>query len=371
MTSMILISYLHTSSLGKHEHGPDGDTREMVEGGLQVVTKTANIKKGKDAYGGKTYSWWFFTWNNPDHPNEKNKLLSQYEGSTTAYILFQYEKGEEGTKHYQGVLYNVKKITCSALSKKMVGCGYLAPVINTESAIKYCGKTESRIDGPWSAGRKPIQQGLRSDLLECKSIIDNGGGMDELFELQFSNAVRYGRGLKEYVTIKRRNIVRTWQTIAYIYTGDAGTGKTEAAKIESAAWGGGTYWLTIEKLGGKVWWDGYEGQENIIIDEFNCGLTLTDFKRLIDSSPMTVPFKGGSTQFLGKRVWFLSNNPVDAWYYKSAPPGPNRNALERRLHYKEWFGTRFQGQDNHEMYVETREWFVDLQKNGEWKINTN
>jgi len=335
----------------------------MVDGGLQVVRKAIG---GKDPYHGRRYQWWFFTWNNPNHAEDKEELLKTFK---SGYIKFQYEKGETGTKHYQGVLWVKQVISCSALSKKMVGCGYMAPVINTEKAIAYCGKTESRIDGPWTAGKLP-KQGERSDLLECKSIIDNGGGMDELFERQFANAVRYGRGLKEYVNIKRKHIKRTWQTVAYIYTGDAGTGKTEAAKIESDAWGGGTYWLTIEKLGGKVWWEGYDGEENIIIDEFNCGLTLTDFKRLIDSSPMTVPFKGGSCQFLGKRVWFLSNNPLDSWYYKSAPPGPNRNALERRLHYKEWFGVKFQGQDDYETYKETREWFVELQKAGIWKIQT-
>lgn len=344
----------------------DNEGTTMVGTGLQVKTKTNTHKK--DPYGGKVFRWWFFTWNNPKHPEDKKSLLDHFKKG--GYIKFQYEKGEEGTKHYQGVLYAPNKCTCSSLTKKFPTCGYLAPVIDTKGAINYCGKEESRIEGPWEEGQMP-KQGQRNDLLECKSIIDNGGGMEELFEQQFSNAVRYGRGLKDYIHIKNKDKIRTWQTICYIYTGDAGCGKTEAAKIESEEWGGGTYWLTIEKIGGKIWWDGYEGQQNIIIDEFNCGMTLTDFKRVIDSSPLTVPYKGGSTQFLGKRVWFISNNPLDSWYYKSAPPGPNRNAFERRLHYKEWFGQKFQGQDNYEQYKETRQWFVQLQKSGEWLINTN
>jgi len=349
----------------KHIDSADNDAGELVAEGIRVIKGTAPAGRRKDPFHNKQYRWWFFTWNNPSHPEDKEILL---ESSIVSYVKFQLEKGKEGTLHYQGVLYCKSATRCTTLLKAFVGCGYFAPVINSEAAVRYCGKLESRVDGPWTAGKLP-KQGERSDLLECKSIIDNGGRMDDVFEQQFSNAVRYGRGLREYCAIKNRNNVRKWQTISYIYTGDAGTGKTQAAMIEAAAWGGGTYWLTVERTGGKLWWDGYEGQENIIIDEFNCGISLTDFKRIIDSSPLTIPIKGGMVQFLGKRIWICSNNPLDVWYYKAAPPGPNRNAFNRRIHYHERFDIKFQGAPGFEEYQETREWFVDLQKSGQIKIS--
>lgn len=337
------------------------ESGEVVTEGIRVERRSTSHK---DAYGGRRFRWWFFTWNNPDHPREKDAILAH---KKISYCKFQLEKGEEGTLHYQGVFYSKLQTTCSALLKAFVGCGYFAPVINTEAAISYCGKPESRVEGPWTAGSLP-SQGIRSDLLECKTIVDNGGGMDELFERQFTNAVRYGRGLNEYVRLKNKHKVRKWQTISYIYTGDAGTGKTQAAMIEAAAWGGGTYWLTVERTGGKLWWDGYEGQENIIIDEFNCGISLTDFKRIIDCSPLSIPIKGGMVQFLGKRVWICSNNPLDVWYYKAAPPGPNRNAFMRRVHCHERFDVKFQGAPGYDEYKETREWFVELQKEGKHQV---
>lgn len=347
--------------------GADGtEEDEMDTGGVQIIKRTHNT--GRDAYGGKRFRWWFITWNNPKHPEDKKKLL---ESSKLSYVKFQYEKGKTGTKHYQGVFYCKMLTSCSALSKEFPGCGYMAPVKDTKGAIDYCGKSESRIDGPWEAGTMPAQ-GRRSDLLECKSIVDDGGGMAELFEHQFSNAVRYGRGLREYVNLVRRDVVRKWQTVCYAYIGDAGMGKTQAAMIEANAWGGGTYWLTLEGGAyGKVWWDGYEGEENIIIDEYNCQIKLADFKRLIDSSPLKVPVKGGMVNFLGKRVWICSNKMLDSWYYKAAPPGPERNALLRRLHYREDFYDKFQGAPGYQEYVDTREWFVELQKSGDYVVKTN
>jgi len=335
---------------------------------LDILEFTESRSKGhKDPFGGKKFRWWFFTWNNPEHPDFKQKLLN--EGGFT-YIKFQYEKGKSGTKHYQGVFYWKCQITCSALTKRFPECGYFAPVKSIEGAINYCGKKDSRLEGPWQKGTLP-KQGRRTDLLECKKIIDDGGGMAELFEEQFANAVRYGRGLKEYHKLKHKNDKRTWQTICYVYYGDSGMGKTEAAKIEAAEWGGDTFWLTLEGgTFGKVWWDGYEGEENVIIDEFNCQIRLADFKRLIDSSPLSVPVKGGMVPFLAKRIWIMSNKMLDAWYYAAAPPGPERNALNRRLHYKEYYDEKFQGQPNYKQFVDIRRSFVHAQMCGDYVIKT-
>nr|WDW25878.1 MAG: replication-associated protein [Cressdnaviricota sp.] len=367
----------YADGVGSEQPGTGGsDNRSVASDGEDTkfdpsevgisVEPRPSVKRGKDAYNGKRFRWWFFTWNNPSHPEEKERLLSIY-GTGKRFVKFQYEKGKNGTLHYQGVLYNDLQITCSALLKRHPGLGYLAPCKSIAGAVEYCGKEDSRVDGPWEAGTLPAQ-GKRSDLLECKSIIDGGGGMAELYEQQFSNAIRYGRGLSQYVSHVNRDKVRTWQTVCYAYYGEAGTGKTEAAKIESAKWGGGTFWLTLEGgTGGKVWWDGYNGEENIIIDEFNNQMKFADFKRLIDSSPLKIPYKGGYTNFLGKRVWVLSNTHIDWWYHHAARDA-HRGALTRRLHYSELFDTKFQGAPDYDSFVDIREWFVELQKTGEVKI---
>lgn len=362
----------HSNAVDKDEHDGEVDTC-----GIQIVKQTPVANKGrtKDAYGGKQFRWWFLTWNNPEHPEDKQVLLG---ASWIQYVKFQYEKGISGTKHYQGVFYSKKKITCSWILKKLPRCGYLAPVKDTKGAVSYCGKAESRLDGPWEHGTMP-SQGRRSDLLECKEIIDAGGRMESLFEQSFSNAVRYGRGLKSYIDLVDKKSPRTWQTNCYIYFGDAGMGKTEAAKEETLEWGGKTFWMTLEAgMGGKVWWDGYDGEENIVIDEFEQQIRLSDFKRIIDSSPFKVPVKGGYVEFKAKRVWFISNLTPDTWYLKAAPGGTvQRNALQRRMHYCESFLSvadgghgKFQGQPDYASFLDSRRSFVEAQVANEYNIHS-
>lgn len=92
---------------------------------------------------------------------------------------------------------------------------------------------------------------------------------------------------------------------------------------------------------------------------------------MIDSSPMRVPIKGGFVNFLAKRVWICSNHHIDMFYGRVCTPGPMRDSLMRRLHYIEYFDTRFQGQPDHETFLFTRSQFVLAQRAGEYKININ
>lgn len=380
----------YDEGLDEHKsYSPEPDDGGIIDSnGLQLVGRTIVPKrKGGCAFGGKRFRWWFFTWNNPTDPEDRSTIL---EASWIQYAKFQYEKGESGTLHYQGVLYARNLVSCNVVRAHIPNCGYFAPVKDIEGAVDYCGKAETRIDGPWTCGKPPMQ-GKRTDLLECKSIIDNGGRMDEVFELQFGNAVRYGRGLQQYINIVDKKNPRTWQTACYVYGGDAGLGKSEAAKAEVEAFGGSVFWLALESgLHGKVWWDGYDGQENVVIDEFEQQIRLNDLKRIIDSTPFKVPVKGAMVEFKAKRVWILSNSLPETWYRTVAPEGSaQRDALMRRMHYVEKFLKpvngglgRFQGQECKvgctvvrcptcfSLFEDSRRFFVECQIDGTYSVET-
>jgi len=364
---------------------PD-DGGELDTDGIQLVEPTAVRKKGGCAFGGKRFRWWFLTWNNPQDPEDRSNIL---EAKWIGYARFQYEKGKSGTPHYQGVIYSTNLVSCNVIRGYLPGCGYFAPVKSIDMAIEYCGKSEGRISGPWTVGKLPTQ-GRRSDLVECKAIIDGGGRMEELFELQFGNAVRYGRGLQQYVNLVDKKNPRTWQTTCYVYGGDAGMGKSEAAKEEALSFGGKIFWLALESgMHGKVWWDGYDGEPNVVIDEFEQQIRLNDLKRIIDSTPFKVPVKGAMVEFKARRVWILSNSLPDTWYRMIAPEGSaQRDALDRRLHYVEKFLKpekgglgRFQGQECNpgctiyrcqecfDLFSASRRFFVECQLDGTYRLD--
>lgn len=303
-------------------------------------------------------------WNNPKHSADKEALLL----GDFKHLKFQYESGKEGTPHYQGQFTLKCQKTLSALKTWFYDTFKAKPhfekTMSIEGSCKYVGKEDGRLDGPWEIGKQP-KQGNRCDLHSIRTLFKSGSTIREVWDSQehFTTFTRNYRSLKEFHSMVG-NAVRSEQTQCYVYWGSTGCGKSEAAKAETEAWGGGTYWLGLESgLNGKVWWDGYNGEHNIVIDEFHCQMSLTDLKKLIDSTPYRVPTKGGTVQLLAKRVWILSNTGPDVWYFKHcAKFSEDRAALNRRLHYVEQFKTRFQGEQTYDDYVQFRKDFVASQQ---------
>jgi len=86
-------------------------------------------------------------------------------------------------------------------------------------------------------------------------------------------------------------------------------GKSHAAFEEASALGDVYF-----KNSNTKWWDGYTGQDNVVLDELRPGgeLNLTELLRLSDRYPHTIEFKGGSCQFVAKQLWITSHfHPVD------------------------------------------------------------
>lgn len=88
---------------------------------------------------------WFFTWNNPD--------LSAAELSSMLAVLdckawiFQLERGEEGTPHYQGAIYTRNPQT---MPTHLHGKIHWEKTKSWAKAIKYCSKVETRVEGPYT-----------------------------------------------------------------------------------------------------------------------------------------------------------------------------------------------------------------------------
>lgn len=79
-----------------------------------------------------------------------------------------------------------------------------------------------------------------------------------------------------------------------------------------------------EKTG---WWDGYEGQQVVIIDEFYGWLGYDFILRLTDRYPLLVETKGGTVQFVSRVVIFTSNSHPRDWY----PNIRDRAPFDRRF----------------------------------------
>ncbi len=94
---------------------------------------------------------------------------------------------------------------------------------------------------------------------------------------------------------------------------------------------------------GKRWdWPGYDGQETVIYDEWNCQIPIEKFLKWTDRHPFTVWNKGGSSEFVSKRIVFCSNFDPQDWY--GDEPFVSRAAMRRRF---EEFCTIYKLEDRH------------------------
>lgn len=70
----------------------------------------------------------------------------------------------------------------------------------------------------------------------------------------------------------------------------------------------------VDSKSGKAWFDGYNGQETVVLEEFYGWLSITTLLSLINTTPYRIPVKGGSRSFVARRVFITSNTPPSKWY---------------------------------------------------------
>lgn len=112
-----------------------------------------------------------------------------------------------------------------------------------------------------------------------------------------------------------------------VYWGKTGTGKSRRA------WDEATF-DAYPKVPTNVWWCGYRGQCNVVIDEFRGQIGISHMLQWLDRYPCIVQVKGSSVSLQAKKIWITSNLHPRDWY-----PGTDEatiDALMRRLNIIEF-----------------------------------
>lgn len=245
---------------------------------------------------------WVFTLNNPESNEEPQKW-------NVKYAIWQREKGDSGTEHLQGYVV-VPRCTLAAM-KKRNGTAHWEPRRGSHDQAKaYSSKEDTRIAGPWVIGKEAEPcQGKRTDLLSLKASVDGGATLAALAEEHFIEMAKYSRWIREYRILKGMQ-QRSWLTYTAVYWGPPGTGKTSRVLREAPA----AYWMKKPANGQAVFFDGYDGHEDVVIDEFYGWIPYDLLCRMCDRYPLMVDTKGGAVQFCPKRIFITSNKQPADWY---------------------------------------------------------
>lgn len=251
----------------------------------------------------KKYQGWCFTINNYTDEDVAWVMVLDAQG-----VVAGREESEEGTPHIQGAVYfkNKDKKRFAAM-KKMHDRAHWEPMKGSwEDNRKYCTKEGDVIV---DEGEGP-KQGKRMDLKKMKRRIDEGATEEELWEEDFSCMARYGRAMKEYKDLKQRKKARTGMTKGKWYYGPTGVGKSHTVFSDFDP--DTHYVYEVEDNG---WWDGYEGQDIVIINEFRGQIKFAQLLDLVDKYPKKVKRRNReTTPFVAKEVRVTSSMPPEEVY---------------------------------------------------------
>lgn len=241
-------------------------------------------------------------------------------------IVAYKEVGESGTPHIQGAMIVKYGKSFSAFQKMLGGKAHVETMKGSwADSIAYCSKDgeEIRMDDFEEPG-----SGKRTDLIAMRALIDGGAGEIELWEANFNCMAQYSRAMKEYMDLRLRKKFRTEMTKGTWYHGATGTGKSHTA---FAGFDPETHYVVACR--DKGWWDGYTGQETVIMNEFRGQISYAEMLDLTDKWPVTVPRRGREpAPFLAKTIIVTSPFlPTGCW------PTINEafDQIDRRFEYVE------------------------------------
>lgn len=220
------------------------------------------------------------------------------------------------TLHFQGYLETQNKTSLSSMKTFLRRAHWEKAGGSPQEAADYCKKDgDFQEKGTLSKGR-----GFRSDLAEVKNMIDQGCSIEQVADQHFGLFVQYRKGFQAYAALKSEP--RTWKTIVIVLWGDTGTGKTRFCHSQV---GDRTLWTN----GDFKWFDGYIGQDIVLLDDYRGEYPIQMFLKLTDRYPMRVPVKGGFTNWAPKKIYITSNCAPETWYKDIG--SRTRDAFMRRL----------------------------------------
>lgn len=199
-----------------------------------------------------------------------------------------------GKLHWQSYGQFGKQIRLKTLQKKMPNTNLIIRRGSVEENRIYCSK-----DKKFEEFGEPKSQGQRSDIKIVKDMVKTGATMEQIFdELDNPNyqSVKCAELLRKYICPKRN----AKPEVIWIF-GETGSGKTRWSVNEM---GGEDFWMSSGTL---QWWDGYDMQKNVIIDDFRGSqCEFSKLLRYLDRYEVRVPIKGGMVPLMATKIIITS-----------------------------------------------------------------
>jgi hypothetical protein len=242
--------------------------------------------------------------------------------------VFQKEQAETGTTHYQGYAEFKSPLKTTACQKIVKGAWFYRRGTRAQ-AREYCMKEDTRVEGPFEAGKWELKPGKRNDLINACELVKQSRSLRELADELPQVYVKYHKGFHALLaaTVETRGDAAPECILLY---GPTGTGKSHWAFHQHPD----AYW----KPPMCKWFPNYLDHPTVIMDEFAGRMSkysLTALLRLIDRYPMQVETKGGFVPLNATKFVFTTNIHPKDWYDFTNRKS-QYNALARRFTTVYW-----------------------------------
>lgn len=216
------------------------------------------------------------------------------------YVVYGKEVGQEGTPHLQGfIVFNNNKRLGAV--KKLIPRAHWEPAKGSaEQNITYCSK-----DGAVTARGEPPLSKAQSGANEkarwkrARESAEAGNLQDVPDDIY----VRYYRTLKEIKKDHMQKPEDADDTTGIWFYGPPECGKSRRARAEYP----NSYFKAYNK-----WWDGYQGEETVILDDFEKDAVLGHHLKIwADRYSFIAETKGGALHIRPKKIIVTSNYSID------------------------------------------------------------
>jgi len=232
------------------------------------------------------------------------------------YMKGQKELGEGGYKHWQLVVCMRVNSRIPAVKRHFCNSAHVE-LTRSASALAYVWKEETRVpNSQFEYGSLPVKRNSATDWDKVWDSAKKGNFADIPPQILVRSYSSIKSIAKDHM--KPEAMERTVK----VYWGLTGTGKSRRAWQEASL-------DAFPKDPMTKFWDGYQNQENVVIDEYRGDISISHLLRWFDRYPVCVEAKHGGVVLKAKRIWITSNLHPDNWY-----PTLDRetvDALKRRL----------------------------------------
>lgn len=255
---------------------------------------------------------WCYTLNN----YTLDELLT-VEGIQCRYHIWGLEVSATGTPHIQGYVEFAKVMRLAGV-RKLIGRAHWEVRRGTrDQARTYCQK-----DGEWdeSGDFDAGGQGTRNDVRLICDKVRGGENMLNIMDDIPAIAARNMRFMEKYIELVEKEDTREFRKVEVAaLVGDAGSGKSRIVHdLEPTV-----FTVNTDET---FPFDGYDGEDAILIDDFYGGLKYSNLLRILDGHQYRVNVKGGHRYAKWTRVYITSNEGPESWYKRGLTP-----ALKRRI----------------------------------------